>query len=53
MYDPIPDPVPPAIEWHKTKPYKKNQRALNFKQNKVTLMFTYVFIFITHCAHQD
>jgi hypothetical protein len=22
MYEPIPDPVPPAIEWHNTKPSK-------------------------------
>lgn len=22
IYDPMPDPVPPAIEWHKTKPSK-------------------------------
>jgi len=24
MKEPIPEPVPPAIEWHKTKPYKFN-----------------------------
>ena len=23
MYDPIPDPVPPAIEWHNRNPYKQ------------------------------
>ena len=29
IYDPIPEPVPPAIEWQSTNPLKKQKTELN------------------------